>query len=37
MLFKSATYLDNSHVGILEDFRFRIAYKSIYNERHVLE
>ncbi len=37
MLFKSATYLDGSHIELLEELRFRITYKSIYNEQRVLE
>jgi hypothetical protein len=37
MLFKSATYLDGSHIEVLEELRFRITYKSIYNETRVLE
>lgn len=37
MLFKSATYVDNSHVEVLQALNFRIKYKSIYNEMRVLE
>ena len=37
MLFKSATYVDGSHIEVLQELRFRITYKSIYNEKRVLE
>ena len=37
MLFKSAAYLDGSHMEVLQELRFRITYKSIYNETRVLE
>ena len=37
MLFKSAAYVDGSHMEVLQELRFRITYKSIYNETRVLE
>jgi hypothetical protein len=37
LLFKSATYLDGSHIDILKELRFRITYESIYKVRRVLE
>ena len=37
MLFKSAAYVDGSHMEVLQELRFRITYKSIYNEQRVLE
>ena len=37
MLFKSAAYLDGSHMEVLQELRFRITYKSIYNQNRVLE
>jgi hypothetical protein len=37
MLFKSATFLDGSHIKVLEELRFRITYKSVYNQQRVLE
>ena len=37
MLFKSAAYVDGSHMEVLQELRFRITYKSIYNQNRVLE
>jgi hypothetical protein len=37
VLFKGAALLDGSHIEPLELLRFRISYKSVYNEKRVLE